>query len=152
MIPIDGTDQSEFLWARLAMAFDCEGSIAIGRQKSIRYRRGYTYFANICITNTSEVFIDWLADTFGFCVYRHKYTNNRHRDMLQVKADRQIARNILVGIRPYLIIKGEQADLAMELQDSIAEVSRRGQPLPEEVLDYREGLWARAKELNRKGK
>ena len=144
---------SDIMWARLAMAIDCEGNISIGKHPSYPNspRRNSTYFAEVKVTNTSEAFIDWLVNNFGLHKHSHDYNNGRWKSWHVARATSKVAYVVLQGIRPFLLIKGKQADLALELQKSMTENSIRGRPVPREVHLYRDDLWLKARELNKKG-
>lgn len=145
----DDDFHSELLFARLAMALDCEGNISIGVQRAKKDRKKPCYFVDIRITNTNEQLTNWLYDNFAFKIYLAYSKNPKHKDSYHARLTSQAATAILQCIRPYLILKGEQADLAIELQKSMSE-SRYRTPTDSEI-EYREQLWTKARALNQKG-
>jgi hypothetical protein len=141
---------NELEWARLAMAIDCEGSIRIAKQKDIRRIGGYRYYVAVHIYNTNEALIDYIVGTFGFSKWEGRTSRSpNHKIELMAYLARQKAETILYGIKPYLIIKEQLADIALELQSTMGNYGSNR--VPSDVLEHRENLWQQAKELNRKG-
>lgn len=143
--------QNEFMLARLAMAVDCEGSITIAKQQDSRRKGGYRYYIVVHIYNTNEGLIDWFVSNFGFSKHQHGTPNKpNHKQSYVAYATRFKAEQVLYGIKPYLIIKGRLADLALELQSTMTHGNKLG--VPDFILQQREWLWQEARALNQKGR
>lgn len=100
----------ETILAYTAGILDGEGSIMLPRlHKKITYLR-------VAISNTDFNLIKFLLNNFGgsFVEYHHKNPNWK-RQYCWVVASKQ-ALNFLSSIRPYLILKSQQADIAIEFQ------------------------------------
>lgn len=97
---------TEVDWIRLAAFVDGEGCITGNQSTRVV----------IHVANTSTALMRWLADCFGGSVHKRKdrtSTNNKQAYLWTVVG--VLAADVLFRIRPYLIIKGEQADIAMRL-------------------------------------
>ena len=142
----------ELDWTRLAMAVDCEGSIYVSKQsgKSRQYRT--RYFIRVIVYNTNFHLIDWLQFMFELKVSFVPSKNPKHKDYWHAYADSWQAYEIIKNIRPWLVIKGELAQLALSMQETLIYSGRgRAKVIPKEVLDYREELCNRARSLNQRG-
>jgi hypothetical protein len=104
----------------LACAIDCEGSIGLHRQRS-RHREHwcYSYSVQLSICNTDYRLTEWLTNTFGGPVrFRPmRAVNPRWKDRWDWVLCSYKACQILRAVRPYLKLKGEQADLIIEFYD-----------------------------------
>jgi hypothetical protein len=148
--------------AYLAGLFDGEGCIIIYARKTYASLKGKTtpHHLLITLTNTHEGLMKWLHQTYGGYVWAYKRPNpatpNRSRSWKWSAMSNQAA-FLLKAMLPYLIIKHEQALVALEFQTSLFEYKRqirgvgrgrRGVPaLPPEVIAYRESLRLRLLEL-----
>lgn len=139
---------SIFDWARLAAFIDGEGSITIGKQADKRRKRGYRYFITISVYNTNRKLMDWLQKTFGLGVWSRHDGDLKHKKSYKAYATRQQAEVILKNIKPWLIIKGELADVALTLQLTMGS---GGTEVTDDDLDFREYLWKKARALNQRG-
>lgn len=143
--------KNEFMLARLAMAIDCEGSILVDKYRDDRRRTGVRYYIYVAVYNTCEEFIDWLVTNFGFSKHNQKSQNKSHKPRFIAYTSRAKAEDILWGVRPYLLIKSELAELALDMQETMSR-NRGRNIVPDDVLAKRERIWLAAKKLNRKGR
>lgn len=103
-------------WSALAMCIDCEGCISICHGNSVSYPAGSNgrYSMEISVRNTDRRLMDWLISNFGG---RYQSTDQKadwkvsHLWRVTGRANRE---KILLGILPYLILKKEQALLALD--------------------------------------
>lgn len=143
--------KSEFASARLAMAVDCEGSISIVKCKDSRRHNGFQYYTQITVSNTCEELIDWIVSNFGFSKRPTKSYSEKHKPSYMAYITRAKSEDILWQIRPYLIIKGDLAELALDLRDTMSRKLGRC-IVPDGILAERERLWLAAKKLNQRGR
>ena len=143
--------KNEFMLARLAMAIDCEGSILVDKYRDDRRRTGVRYYIYIAIYNTCEDFIDWIVANFGFSKHNQKCYSEKDKLRYVAYLSRAKAENILWGVRPYLLIKSELAELALDMQETMSK-NRGKNTVPDDILAERERIWVAAKKLNRKGR
>ncbi len=127
--------------AYTAGIIDGEGCIRFNRQATRLTMR-------VHVTNTNKALIDWLHRTYGGYVWaeRRQYIPNaKPRFAWEVSA--QAAYRFLHQVRPFLMLKAEQADLAISMQETKKPRNR----LPEGLAEYRERLALRMTRLNQKG-
>jgi hypothetical protein len=133
-------------WSVLAMCIDCEGCITIGfnRWKGTPNSNGI-YNMEISVINTDRRLMDWLVSNFG-----GRYTSSEHKDHPEWKiryqwrvTGRNNREKVLLGIIPYLILKREQAKLALEFIRI---------PKYERNVEQRKELMLACKQLNTKGR
>ena len=125
-----------------AGVIDCDGSIYVancGKSQSPHLR--------VAVYNTRRGLIDWFADKYGGTVGECK-RGGRSREYSWTLYGRG-ASTVLMDILPYLVIKREQALLAIEFISTLSEDG--GTTLPADVRDLRARLRNRLRELNRKG-
>lgn len=99
----------------IAGFMDGEGTFAIIKNK---YRSEANYFPYITVTNTKkrplEQIADWLK--MGYVSIRHERHPRNHSDTYTLRIQRIVdVRALVEFLKPYLIIKKEQAELVQEL-------------------------------------
>jgi|SRR3990172_5298428 len=96
--------------AYMAGLIDGEGSIMI-------YRRGKGAAMRVTVANTSRVLLDWCSETCGVGnIVTTKPKREQHKPGGMWLVNSQAAASLLQQIRPYLVIKAKQADLALDFQ------------------------------------
>jgi hypothetical protein len=130
--------------AYLAGLLDGEGCIILARESVPNKTQGgirYGYKLNITITNTSSQMIEWLHQTIGGKVFTYA-----HIPGWRTKYDWRIygdeAREILRELRPYLTVKREQAEIALEYQPG-----NKGLPVTPQENDRRLDIITRLREV-----
>lgn len=109
-MPIRGKESTEAL-VYAACAVDCEGSITLMRHVS---RKGYhSSGIFVSIANVNRQFIDFFRATFGGSVLEESPKKLSKQLIYRWKIYGYAASEFLAQIRPYLLIKFKQADLAM---------------------------------------
>lgn len=135
-------------WSYLAALVDGEGCIAIWRTQA-RHKdyaaNGKTYGSfnlRIQVYNTSEVLMKWLIANFGGSYNTRTNVGVAHKISFNWRPKGENnTKKMLLGILPYLVIKREQATLALEY---IA--------LPTHCPERREPIYQRIRLLNQKGR
>jgi hypothetical protein len=130
-------------WIYAAAMVDAEGCISIGAANHVT-KAGTPYIAymlRIQVANTSVKLMDWFVENFGGVVYKKKNNLNPKKPVNQwfTKGGWKAQEKFLLGILPYLLIKREQALVALEFI----------RMLREENPEHRRELWAKCGALNR---
>jgi hypothetical protein len=141
-------DVSDTDAAYMAGLIDGEGTIGI-----IRYK-GKSYGTLLAITNTHQGVLEWCHEKFGGTRNRVTRKTIRPQDgwstpyMWQANSHRVKA--VLVHCLPYLKIKKDQAILAIEFVDRMAQSPYHGasNPIPPEELEIRADYKRRLSLLN----
>lgn len=145
--------------ARLAAFIDGEGSIFINQRNRLVGRMKSPNFAlNMVITNTHVGFINWLKQTFDGSVYFVKYEKCKHlgkKQIIRWQVNEHMAEVILRRCLPYMLIKREQAELAL-LFRATKNVASNGKctsysKLTDEKIEERAQIKAKISALNQSG-
>jgi hypothetical protein len=107
--------------ARLAAFIDGEGSIHINQRNKSGMMQTPQLSLNLIITNTHIGFINWLKATFDGSIYFVKYEKCKHLGKKQVmrwQVNERMAGIILTRCLPYMLIKKEQAELALAFMET----------------------------------
>ena len=141
--------EEDMMHARLAMAIDTDGNIGIGK-----VRENESYRHQINVANTNIKLIEWLVENFGGKIPEPQVRDNpKHKDLYLWYLTGSNAYKILKKIRPYLLLKGEQADCVIELYEKVSKWYYTGwKQRPKYKKELQEELYQRVKALNKKGK
>lgn len=130
--------------------FDGEGTIGVsilaGKRKDIKR----TYFVRISINMCDAIVLRDLHHYYGGTFMHIKRTNPKHRDLYAWILTSKKAYIFLKDVYPFLMVKKEQASLALELQENIFTCKKHRQyyqPLPNEIIEYRERIKQKLHEL-----
>jgi hypothetical protein len=143
-------DLSEVDRAYLAGIIDGEGSIMLIHVPKRMDRKWEHWNLVISLTNTDKRLIDWLEERLGGHVRYVKSVNPKWRDTYHWKVCSAKAVPILHEVLPYLKLKGEQAEIALEFLKTYKLVGRRGHP--PETIETRRALAIEMRRLNNRGK
>lgn len=125
--------------AYIAGIVDGEGSIMLVVRRD-------TVAVRLAVTNSHRGVLDWLVETTGVGRvqdHRAEGTTNRATWMWMLNGDG--VTSVLAQIRPYMIVKTEQADLAIETQNRLRDPALKADRTWQ--LEWK----ARMQELNRRG-
>ena len=123
---------------------DGEGCFNIG------CRGKKTYTLRLFVMNTSKPLIDYLHTNFGGWKYSRQRENKKWKIRHEWFVDRQVIDEILPLIHPFLIVKKEACEVAMDFRKTFPKV-RTYHKIPDEVLCIREDCHHRMQILNKKG-
>lgn len=100
----------------IAGLVDGEGNINISTAFCVGKSKSLSYHARVVITNTNELLMVWLLESLGGTIEnrRHRKPNWKPSWNWAVYGDN--AASLLKAIKPYLVIKKDQATLAMQLR------------------------------------
>ena len=143
-------------WSYMAALIDGEGCISLYRRLSDgeKYTRVHKVKANtnpynqfsmrVQITNTDLRLMKWLIANFGGVYYQKTQGTGKHKPAYEWRPKgRANVEKLLLGILPYMIIKPEQAKIALEyIRMTITN---------ERDPEKRNELYERMRDLNRKG-
>ena len=130
--------------AYLAGIIDGEGCFYIQRPG------GKNHTLRLFVMNTAKPLIDYLYQTYGGWQYSRKKENSTWKIRHEWFVDRQIVDELLPLIHPYLVIKKEHCEIAMEFRKTFPLI-RNYRKVPQEWLDIRVECHRRIKILNKKG-
>ncbi len=145
-------------WARLAAFIDGEGCIHSAltvHKPSVKWKNSRTHYEyiKITVTNTDPRLSQWIVNTFGGGNIQH-HTNNKRKNtnwkscfFWSVSSEKAAA--ILRGVMPYLLLKKDQAEIALVIQSTMCRSGRRG--TPQHVIDHRTELRNKLHVLNARG-
>lgn len=138
---------------------DGEGYIGVNVAKPGGTRRTPSFRIRVKIAMCETGSIDFMLARFGGTrIYGQRRQNPKHRPLYEWTVTGGTAALLLVAVKPYLRIKGEQARLALDLfyrTKATRVTPKRGQQgLQRTSLDeiaVRTGIWQQIKALNARG-
>src|SRR2546421_7273627 len=145
-------------WAQLAAFIDGEGSILINTQKWVvkgRIRKNIGLSLRVMVANTDVRLMVWLKETFG-----GTYVNSNSQRYYEGKNWKQAyhwgvcschAAWLLFNCFPYFHMKGDQAQIGMQLQESLSRYVPGTGELSESVQEERRKLKQQLLVLKAKG-
>ena len=105
----------------LAALIDGEGFIGIDSSYKRRFKN-QTYQVRIGVCNTKRKLLDWIKLRFGGSVlFRGKPKSPKHSPSYEWRIQAKKAGEIIRLVYPYLILKREQAKIALEFRDTFKE-------------------------------
>ena len=127
--------------AYAAGAIDGEGHIAIQRRKLVT---GYSYGLRITVVNADERLPRWLHEKLGGSLLMNnvRARQPQHSITHSWVASSEHAAEILRLVLPFMVLKAEQAAVAIDFQEHISAGERPGVPLSETEREKR--AWYRA--------
>lgn len=131
----------------LAGLFDADGCVRVNAQFTSR-QANWCHTVRVIITNTDIVVMKWLVEHVGGKVRTRASKEQpkwkpRHDWTLRGRN----AERFLEAVLPYLVIKGNRAQVALELGST----KQQGRPLTDELVRKREALSDKMHDLNRRG-
>jgi hypothetical protein len=128
----------------LAGLIDGEGHIGIGVSKNPKgERRWYLRFACHQV-NPAPLLL--LKERFGGSIVFTE-RNGTHRSLHEWLSGSMLAYEAIKALRPWLIVKAAEADLAIEYQEVLLARGTRRSPLSAEEQEKRESLYRRMRDL-----
>ena len=139
------------LLEKVAAFVDGEGNIGI--QKHVAPSGNYAYHQYLYVVNTDIRLIEWLVENFGGKIPNPKKgKKENHKDAYYWNLNGSYSYKIIKKMRPYLILKQEQADCAIELYEKVSKFRYGNTPIPVHKIKLSEELYQRCRDLNKKGK
>jgi hypothetical protein len=133
----------------LAGLFDGEGYVYIFRKERGKH---VGYYLSTGITMCHRPTLEAIHKQFGGHLNgnRAELKNPNHRTQFIWGAANKVAADFLQQIRPYIIIKADEIDMGLKLQQHIDSVGYPTKEQREGVRNYREDLFQKCKELKTK--
>lgn len=136
--------------AYIAGFLDADGTILVRLQKQALTRWSPSLHVQLGIYNQDQAVLLDIVETLG--CGRIRAVRSGCSGVYRIEFTRRDTKQVLELLLPYLRIKREQAQLGL-LALSAPRYSGRGKIVPTEMIEYRQSLVARSKELNaRNGK
>lgn len=135
----------------LAAMIDGEGTIGIYRSRRPKCRSGWRYYPVVSINNTDRRIIDRFVDLTEDWISRvrdYMPKNLNGNRIYNAEIRYKTVGTFLRQIRPYLVAKGEQADLAFEFIKLQRNVGQRNYHLLQPFND----LYIESRLLNHRGR
>lgn len=137
--------------AYIAGFFDGEGCVQLCKYRHPKTRGHLSYYLRVVIANTEKEVLEQIQQEFGGKVKQRKRVKPHHKDNFYLEISTQQARAFLESVLPYLRIKRRQAELGIELANSVH--STWGETgwhkrLPVELFEYRDNLREQVLALN----
>lgn len=144
--PYENLSVAELAYA--AGVVDGEGCITIRLSSRVKAGRpSMVHALALAVSSIDKPLTDWLCERFGgYCS-----TRTPKRALKEVhtwRCESKTAANVLRVIRPYLLIKAAQADIALEFQAIIPPRGGRDNKLTWSALEARETYRVRIHSLN----
>lgn len=137
--------------AYFAGIIDGEGSIMLMHHPAASGKHRWEYWApRVTVSNTKRELMDWIIDRFGGAVTIGINRKPNQRDHLIWIARVADVRAILLAIRPFLVLKGRQADIVLSYISTHRLVGRRGHD--KGLIEQRRTWAAEMKALNQRGR
>lgn len=133
------------LLAYLTGIFEGEGYIHVNKTSSPHslklWKRKTPNFALNCgVTNSHRGVLELFQEAFGGSIY-----DRTSHQVYDYRIDRKLASVMLRSFLPYMVIKKEQAIIAVEFQASLF---LTGKTVEKEKLEYRDFVYRKIKSLN----
>ena len=143
---------SEIDWARLAMAIDTDGGITIDKVTCKNGSPKYTL--DFYLVNTDKRFLDWTKSTFGGWISMDKkHEKPKWKPTYHWYTKGTSAYKLILQIRKYLIVKSEQADIALQFWQRCTKLTKhsgvKGRPIW--MVKRQEDYYQVIKKLNKRG-
>lgn len=154
--PREGLSRDDRIY--IAAIIDGEGCVTIKRRHPIKARRERSprHHLSIFVGNTNRLLIEYLQQTIpGRTDYRIR-SSARHKDVYVWEVNDRRAAQVAEAIRPFLKLKGPQADILIDYHRTLVAPARGNpdegrQQLMDDEVSRRDAFYWRIRALNRKG-
>lgn len=143
--------------AYVAGVIDGEGYIGVAKTKQTGSMRSTRYAGVLIVGNTSRRLIQELVAVFGIGSISYRRGSERKKGFFLWAIQSRNARDVLVRVRPYLVVKRAQADLVIEFVDGFESFKGGrpgkfgGQTVSEPEIARRARIYEELRQLNRVG-
>ena len=137
------------LLEHFAGMMDCDGYISVRKNA-----HNDTYQQKIGFSNTNVKIIEWIVKNFGGKMPKEYVIDNmKYKNSYRWQLTGSNSYKLLKKIRPYLIIKCEQAELAIELYEKVTKWKYcTKNPIPNHKKELAVKLYQKCRALNKTGK
>lgn len=140
----------------LAGVIDSDGSISVVLKHKNRPNPSYTISIQLTWSDTekSRKVLNLLKETYGGSVFESKSLKSRYpnsRPVIKYSVACQKSRKLLEDILPYLLLKKDQAVLALDILNTTGYgIYGFGRPKPKDLIEKHRNIYLQMKELNTK--
>lgn len=141
----------------LAGFIDGEGSIAIGLNQSPatkKHPKRRRWYLRMSCHQLNPDPLHLLKDQFGGSIRQHGYSKDKlgKRRLFEWVTTAEEAAKAIETLRPYLIVKADEADLAIAFQNTVRNRAIPGwrPPLTQEEQDQRQSYYLAMRELKQR--
>ena len=128
----------------LAGIVDGEGCINIVKyHKDNRYR----YRLQLRVINTNKELIDWIKERWGGYIYSKQ--KPKLRTVYEWYVSDEAAEHLLCDLLNYLIVKRQQANIALDFRATYGKIYYKHEGLSQEVIDMRDAQKEAISHLNK---
>ena len=142
---------NKVILAYAAGIMDGEGCIHIRRRKKYNCFWPHIYDLQVVVSTTDGILADWFYERFGghICKCKLRTTSNYPKYQWCIQANQ--ATGFLRKVLPYLLLKKQQAELAIKFQDKkkIRQKHRFKNARPWIVYKYEDNTWMKLRQLKR---
>lgn len=149
MISIKECEEKRLL-SMLAAFVDGEGNIGIKRTKTPS--GNFSYRQRLSVGNTDIRLINWIVENFWGRVPKPIKNKGNRKDNHIWEINGIHSYKLIKKIQPYLILKQEQADCAIELYEKVTDRVGKSNPIRGWKKQRAEELFDRCKEINKVGR
>jgi len=132
--------------AYLAGIVDGDGSISIA--KCTRYKGRCRYWLQLNVTNCSKELVEWIKDRYGGTI-QTKTPTTKGRAIYRWCLANQNAEYLIEELVDYLIVKKDQAYVALEFRNTYGKTDYRQGGLSQDIIDMRDVMREAVSKLNR---
>ena len=138
-------------WAYLAGFVDADGSIGVNRWLDKRSQR-YRYITRTSISNCDKYIMNWLVSEFGGSVsLSNRNAQKHHKTLWRWSLGGVKSRSVLRHILPYLRLKQERAELALQFIRTMRKEGG-GEALSSDIVSKRERIFKHMARMNLRGR
>lgn len=130
----------------LAGMMDGDGSISIARRQYNERRS--RHILTVAVTNCSRELMEWLEERWGGVIHPKPPTRNG-RPIFQWAITSQKAGELLEDIVEHLIVKRDQANIALDFRATFGKIAYRQGGVSQEITDLRDAMSEAVSRLNR---
>lgn len=124
--------------AYIAGIIDGEGTISL--DLSFPKRGGYQFHARLCVTNSSQLLLDYLTEKLGGAIYRKKgewETKPCYRWHICSKDE---VSSLLKIVLPFLVVKKRHAEIVVDFIDNFIPLQSKSDEVKEKEIERRLNL------------
>lgn len=133
--------------AYIAGMIDGEGSVGVWRETRRGNKSGYRYKGVVEVYNTDTRVLHFLKDVCGGYIAKKRKASKKNKASWKWACTQTKISELLKQVRPYMILKGEQADIVLKFREIMDNAPRRASASHEHF----EELYQMTKKLNRRG-
>jgi len=132
--------------AYLAGLIDGEGCISIEKYTAKMPRKTARYTLKVEFQMSDDLAIKHISNLFGIAIMRKRKSSNMKKEAFRVSWQAIKAKNILLRVLPFLILKKSQAEVGIRFQEFQSSILG-GKTLNQETLDKKHDYYLLLRQL-----